>query len=242
MFEVKEHLNPEDYTTRYRGANWYDLASTSSVTILGLGGIGSNLSYGLSRTNPTLMRIVDGDRVDESNLGGQMFHIEDVDDYKVYGVRRIIGRYSPSTRVEYLVARITQDNINQSIFNGKIVFTGFDNMEARKLAYSMWKEKHAGDPEALFIDGRCSIDTVVVYTIEGDNPDKMARYEEEFFSDEEAESTLCSLKQTTYVASMTGNIMVNNYINWLDCRSGGFSIVPFKNEFNTALCRLETIV
>jgi uncharacterized protein YfaT (DUF1175 family) len=44
----------------------------------------------------------------------------------------------------------------------------------------------------------------------------MQRYEEEFlFSDREADATICSMKQTTYLASMIASIISNLFINFV---------------------------
>ena len=60
----------------------------------------------------------------------------------------------------------------------------------------------------------------------------MARYEEEFlFDDSEADETVCSMKQTSYLAAMIGSIITNLFTNW--CANLVEPIVPYDLPFFT---------
>lgn len=98
---------------------------------------------------------------------------------------------------------------------------GFDNMEARKTFFWSW-ERHVSElPDSerkncLFIDGRLSVSELQVFCIRGnDEYNKVVYAREWLFDDREAENTVCSMKQTTYLASMIGSIMVNLFTNWV---------------------------
>lgn len=54
-----------------------------------------------------------------------------------------------------------------------------------------------------------------VFCITGEDDYYMEQYVTKYlFSDEEAEHTVCSMKQTTYLACMIGSIMTNLFTNW----------------------------
>jgi hypothetical protein len=98
---------------------------------------------------------------------------------------------------------------------------GFDNMEARKTFYASWRNHvRVLSPEeqkrCLFLDGRLSIDTLQVFAMTGNDGANQVRYEDEFlFTDAEADATVCSMKQTTYLACMIGSVMTNLFTNFV---------------------------
>lgn len=72
-----------------------------------------------------------------------------------------------------------------------------------------------------------------VLAITGDDEYNIKRYKDEFlFSDEEAEETLCSYKQTTYMANMIGSVMVNLFTNFMANKAG--SPIPRSLPFLTS--------
>ena len=65
-------------------------------------------------------------------------------------------------------------------------------------------------------NSRLSIDTLQVFCITGDDAYSAAKYRDEYlFSDSEADATVCSMKQTTYLACMIGSVIVNLFTNWV---------------------------
>lgn len=55
-----------------------------------------------------------------------------------------------------------------------------------------------------------------VFAIQGTDERAMKEYEDKWlFSDEEAEETICSYKQTTFMANMIASTMVNIFVNFV---------------------------
>jgi hypothetical protein len=55
-----------------------------------------------------------------------------------------------------------------------------------------------------------------VYCLIGDNTEAIEHYEQTaLFSSSEAEATVCSYKQTTYMANMIGSVIVNLFTNFV---------------------------
>ena len=98
---------------------------------------------------------------------------------------------------------------------------GFDNMSARKTFFYKWFDHIKGKSEAerancLYIDGRLAAEEFQVLCIKGDDEFNIRRYEKEFlFSDREADETVCSYKQTTFMANMIASVMVNLFVNFV---------------------------
>lgn len=206
----------EDYhdeTARFSGAEWFNKIKEKVIIIGGAGGISSNTVFQLSRVHPRSIYIFDNDKVEEVNLAGQMFSINDIDAYKVEAIADTVRHYSKYEDIFALPELYTKDS-----FTSDIMICGFDNMNARKVFFNNWKKHVAMQTDkskCLYIDARLSFDTLQVFTITGTDTYNQDRYENEFlFSDDEADETVCSLKQTTFMACMIASFIVNNVVNF----------------------------
>ena len=223
--EVQEpnHIEPNSptllldaTTSRFSGAEWYNEIQKKSVILAGLGGIGSWTALQLARMNIAKLVLYDDDVVEPANMSGQLYGIEDVGKAKVDAVLNAIRNYTSMQNVYALDTRFTEESEA-----GDVMICGFDNMKARKIFFTSWCNHVQNKPEGerkncLFIDGRLDISMLQVLCIRGDDEYNIKRYTDEFiFSDRHAEATVCSLKQTTYLACMIGSIMVNLFTNWV---------------------------
>lgn len=206
----------DESTTRFSGASWFEEIQKSRVIIAGIGGIGSNVAFQLARMAPANITLYDDDIVERVNMAGQLYSSKDIGQNKVDAIASMISIYTSAKQVNAIASKFTD-----STEAGDIMICGFDNMAARKTFYNSWK-RHLSTktPETrakcLFLDGRLSIDTLQIFCIQGDDEVSMNRYETEFlFSDFQAEHTVCSMKQTTYLACMIGSLMVNLFTNFI---------------------------
>lgn len=201
---------------RFSGTEWFKAIQETEVILAGLGGIGSNVAFQLARMNPQKIVMYDDDIVERVNMAGQMYSNFDINQAKVNVMGDIIRRYNSESHV-YTI----QEKFLPNSEAGDIMICGFDNMRARHTFYYSWV-KHLESipperkPKCLFIDGRLSIDTLQILCIRGDDEYNINRYKNEFlFSDAEAEPTVCSMKQTTYLACMIGSLIVNLFTNFV---------------------------
>ena len=63
----------KNYTNRFKDAPWFIGSKEENILIGGIGGIGSNAMYCLSKTIPAKYYIFDFDNVEEINVGTQFF-------------------------------------------------------------------------------------------------------------------------------------------------------------------------
>lgn len=227
-----------DVTSRFSGAEWYNKIRSKTVTLAGCGGIGSWLAFLLARTNIEYLRLYDDDKVETGNLSGQLFSRDNVGDFKVWAVSDIIRNFSDYYRINTFERRFySSDEVSD------VMMCGFDNMEARKTYFRAW-ENHLlevfNKSECLYVDGRLSAECLQVYCIQGDDDSAIQYYEEHcLFSDEEADETVCSYKQTSFMANMIAGMMVNVFVNWCANLAGGFRPVPVFTEYDAVTMQMK---
>lgn len=248
LVEDEIHKNSEtllisEETSRFNSAIWFDKTRKQDVTIAGLGGIGSYVVFMLSRLDVNTMTLYDPDKVERVNLSGQLYNSNQIGDYKVDAAANMIANYS-----NYYSFVAKHEKLGENSMISKVTICGFDNMKARKDAFRNWTNFVARLPEeergeCLFIDGRLAAEELQVFCIKGDDTDGERRYEPYLFSDSQAAPTVCSYKQTTFMANMIGSIIVNLFINFVanQCNPLIDRDLPFYTEYNAETMYFKTI-
>lgn len=238
-----ETLLISEETSRFNSAIWFDKTRKQDVTIAGLGGIGSYVVFMLSRLDVNTMTLYDPDIVERVNLSGQLYNSNQIGDYKVDAAADMIANYS-----NYYSFVAEHEKLDENSMISKVTICGFDNMKARKDAFRNWTNFVARLPEeergeCLFIDGRLAAEELQVFCIKGDDTDGERRYEPYLFSDSQAAPTVCSYKQTTFMANMIGSIIVNLFINFVanQCNPLIDRDLPFYTEYNAETMYFKTI-
>lgn len=242
--EIKT-LNVEsvDSTTiRFSGASWFKYFENKNIILAGLGGIGSYVAYLLSKFKPAYLILYDPDKVEFVNLSGQLYSSKDVGNYKSAAICSKIEAYSGYSR--YIECR---EKFNSTTTPGDIMICGFDNMGARKIFFKSWCQ-HLKDlddeakKKCLFIDGRLAAEEFQIFAITGDNDYAINEYKDKYlFSDDEADATVCSYKQTAFCACMIASYMVNLLANFAALMSGdNFRTLPFKTSYDATIMLFKT--
>jgi molybdopterin/thiamine biosynthesis adenylyltransferase/rhodanese-related sulfurtransferase/molybdopterin converting factor small subunit len=106
----------------------------SRVLIVGAGALASPAAIYLAAAGVGTIGIVDGDRVDASNLQRQILHFtHDVGRPKVVSARRHLEDLNPDVRVETHNTFLTADNAKQIVAGYDLVINGSDNFPTRYL-------------------------------------------------------------------------------------------------------------
>ena len=206
----------DEATSRFSSAIWYQKIQEKTIVLAGVGGIGSYVGFLLARMKPYALFIFDPDTVETANMSGQLYGRSDIGVPKVSALSRMINIYTDFGSVYAVAERFNADNQGTDI-----MICGFDNMEARKTFFSKWLEHVNSKPEnergdCLYIDGRLAAEEFQVLCIKGDDTYNIERYKNEFlFSDKDADETICSYKQTTFMANMIASFMVNLFVNFV---------------------------
>lgn len=219
---------------RFKDAPWFPKEITH-VVVGGSGGIGSWLTLLLARAGYVPI-IYDFDIVEEHNIGGQLFSMKHIDKPKVLAVSEVVKDF----------ANVDIFPNNEKYVKGSMshhyVFSGFDNMQARKDMFSNWKEyvkqweddvKGGSVPAEIvpiFIDGRLLMEQLTIFCV---TPDKIEAYEEHLFDDSEVVEEPCTLKQTSHSAAMIASHMVGFFTNHFTNNVIGEKdrATPFKWEY-----------
>lgn len=205
-------IDVKETTSRFSGAVWYDEIQDKDITLAGVGGIGSFVAFLLSRVNPKSLTLYDNDTVELGNLSGQLFGKRNIGMDKVEAIATMIADYSDYYRVNCINSRYTTGD-----YGTDIMICGFDNMSARKIYFAKWLEhlkEHPDRSKCLYIDGRLALEEFQVFCITGDDTDSINRYKSTLFSDDEADETVCSIKQTSFMSNLIGSIITNLFVNF----------------------------
>ena len=218
--------------TRFKGADWFVEKNTFDTIIGGAGGIGSYLAYFLARAG-FRVHIFDMDKVEEVNMAGQMYRLSDIGKNKVDAVAEIIKDFCNEeiyTYEEYTEESEVHD----------FMFSGFDNMKARKIMFNNWANHVTENniENAIFIDGRLEAEKIQIFCV---TKDKIGQYKEYLFDDSAVPDLPCTLKQTSHCASMIASHMVGFFTNYISNMINGNSdrIIPFFTEYIIPLNFLE---
>ncbi len=193
---------------------------------------------------PASIFIFDPDIVETVNMSGQLYGTDDIGRYKVDSLASMVRTYSNYGSIFAINSRYTE---NSEATN--IMICGFDNMGARKTFFEKWithvmSKSEEERKNCLFIDGRLAAEELQVLCIQGDDNYNIERYKSEFlFTDAEADATICSYKQTTFMANMIGSIIVNLFVNFVanQCNPLIPRDLPFYTEYSAELMYFKTI-
>lgn len=205
----------DETTSRFTDAIWYNKIKEQLITIAGVGGIGSHVAFLVSRLKPARITLYDPDNVETVNMSGQLYGTMDIGYSKVSRISYFMRQYS-----EYYSTIAHQSRFVATTIPDNILICGFDNMSARRAAFEAWKNKlkvsRGLEDKFLFIDGRLAAEELQVLSIQGNDERAIKEYEEKWlFDDSEAEETVCSYKQTSFMADMIASIMVNVLVNFV---------------------------
>lgn len=104
----------------------------ASVFICGAGALGSNLAVNLARMGLHKLTVIDMDRVEEQNIGTQVYSIEDVGAKKADMLRNIIYR-GVAEEITVYGERLTDKNVAKLLKGATLVVDTFDNSASRAL-------------------------------------------------------------------------------------------------------------
>lgn len=215
--------------TRFKDATW--LGNEEPCIIGGAGGISSWLTLMLARAN--FMPVVyDFDTLEEHNLGGQLFPFSGIGKPKVNVLAEVVKKFA-DVDIWQMNEKYTTESMT-----GEFVFSGFDNMVARKDMFSIWLDfvvnKAEDKSKCIYIDGRLLAEQMQIFCIRGNEAERISEYmSDHLFSDDEVADGPCTMKQTSHAAAMIASLMTGYFTNHIhNIRSNSTTrFIPFSREY-----------
>jgi len=142
---TKDELEKYDRQMMIRGfgQKGQEKLKQAKVFIAGAGGLGSPAATYLTAAGVGVLRIVDHDRVELSNLNRQVLHWhEDTGKRKVNSATQKLRKLNPEVKIEAIEERITEANISQLVAGFDLIVDAMDNLPSRYLLNKMALEKN----------------------------------------------------------------------------------------------------
>lgn len=211
-----------DYKARFKDAEW--VVEPMEIIIGGLGGIGNGVATELGKLGHKL-HIFEMDTVEYLNCIPQGYAIDQIGKKKFDAFAQTLSRYVPNPQV-FSEGKYEHDSIAS-----EIMFSCFDNMQARKDMFNNWKNL---EERQLFIDGRLLAEIFQVFVV---YPGREQDYEAHLFDDSEVETEPCTYKQTSHIAKMLHGYMINLFNAWIVNKKQGVYVreLPFFSEYISPL-------
>jgi molybdopterin/thiamine biosynthesis adenylyltransferase len=115
----------------YRGES-FDKVKNTSILIAGLGALGSNLIETLVRQGYNNFKVVDKDRVEEQNLGTQVYNQRDIGVMKTTSILHYCWLIA-KPNIEPFHQELTENNVKKFSKGVDLIVDCFDNSESRKI-------------------------------------------------------------------------------------------------------------
>jgi molybdopterin/thiamine biosynthesis adenylyltransferase len=116
----------------YRGPDQLARLGETSVTLCGAGALGSLLADHLARQGFRHWTVIDRDRVEEHNVGTQLYGESEVGAWKVEALRARLFR-AVGVEIEAVAKELTERNARALLKGPGLVIDAFDNSAARRL-------------------------------------------------------------------------------------------------------------
>lgn len=164
----------------------------ATVSLVGCGGIGSSAALALAKLGIPRLALIDPDVVERHNLPNQMFQPYAAAEgaTKVDALAQSLRAMTPLDEIETYETELGAQP--PAIYEGTVVVSGLDSMEARK---ELWDEKLKRNIRVpLLIDARLGGEIIRLFAIKPFDPAHIEYYEQTLYTDEEAVENVCTMQ------------------------------------------------
>jgi len=176
--------------TRFlRNKDLIPLQSLSTISVVGLGGIGSFLIQGLAMMGWSKVLGYDSDKIEDHNLSTTCYPLDESGNAKADAAQGLFQRYSEDWQEFLPNSHFSPDS---NVEPKMIVCT--DNMESRLLVYNKWKSQPKPD---FFLDLRMGATSVEMVTA----TPRVNSYMDTWVPTHEIPPAPCSMKHTVFATN-----------------------------------------
>lgn len=126
----------------YRGGDVITKLSQLRLVICGVGALGSNLADTLVRQGMTKLRLIDHDRVEEHNIGTQVYALSDIGQHKADALRKHLFRVA-GVEAEAVRKELKAANAEALLKDADLIIDVFDNSGSRQLVQDFARSSKA---------------------------------------------------------------------------------------------------
>ncbi|MDZ4064168.1 MAG: sulfur carrier protein ThiS adenylyltransferase ThiF [Coriobacteriia bacterium] len=126
-------VDPQESTGRIPESELRVRLRASSVTILGCGGLGSNVAAMLLRSGVRKLTLVDIDRVEADNMNRQLFFREQIGMPKVEALAETLLRIDPDARLTLIGDLIDVDGLPRMVAGADVIVEAVDGVDTKTL-------------------------------------------------------------------------------------------------------------
>ena len=126
-FRYQNHLSLENF-----GQETQERIAQSTITIFGIGGLGSICSLYLTNAGVGIMNLVDYDTVDETNLPRQVIYKPNqVGMNKAAAAKATLSDFNPDANISAYDQRMMGDNLQNIVNESDLIIDATDNLPSR---------------------------------------------------------------------------------------------------------------
>ena len=173
------------------------------TTIIGVGAIGRQVAIQLTAIGIPVIKLIDYDTVEISNLASQGYMQDDLGSYKVDATADICQQINHQLDVE-----VVKDRFKRLTAVGNCVFCCVDSIATRKHIWDAVK-----DSVNFFSDGRMSAEVLRIITACDES--SREHYPQTLFTADEAHAGPCTAKTTIYCANIAAGFMLAQFTKYL---------------------------
>lgn len=130
-----------DKILKRQGPYVNNILKDTSVSILGCGGLGSNIAMSLARCGVGTIYLYDFDKVEYSNLNRQNYDQDDLGKSKVLQTKKKIEKTIPYTKIYANEVYVSLDNLDEISEKTDIFIEAFDKKEMKSLVFDYFLGK-----------------------------------------------------------------------------------------------------
>src|SRR5580765_1919548 len=116
----------------YRGTEQVAKLANHRLAICGVGALGSQLADNLARQGFRQLRVIDRDRIEEHNVGTQLYGESEIGAWKVEALRQRLFR-ATGVEIEAIRKELSDRSARTLIQDGGLIIDTFDNSASRRL-------------------------------------------------------------------------------------------------------------
>jgi len=183
-------------------------AVKNDIHIIGVGATGSFVAMMLARMGVPVINIYDFDDVEIHNIPNQYYDTGDLGKLKAEALADKLRLINPDITVNVGKEAVTAEDVSKM---SGYLFSLVDSMKVRK---ELWEAAKANTNLINVWESRLGSDQARVYSLPIEEGLDYARYEQDFYDDDNAEVSACGTSITVLpIVMMTASLMIVQFID-----------------------------